>query len=1190
MKVRPNKNADAGLVRRPHVDKTQDKKVKNRPVANSHKSDAENQAPNIIKQNSTFSCICGYHNSSPTRMRYHKNLCKQFKSSESMPPNKSLNINTEPSSSPHSLSDSICTTENSFKFSPYVNINQSNFNKYTPRPKLNLPKPSDNISWNTLNKELHETLNTSLPLSSLSITDIDTASNHFFGIVHWYLEQKCGVLEPKTKPQRKIDKDDKIKSMLRDLKKAIHKKWELAKRESNKENQKSARAQFRKVITALNKLRRDQNDTEKELIANTSRREFRNDPWKFCDANFAQFSSKGKSSNSTPSFDKDHADNFFSSTYKDIDRNKPYHTPPQLKVSPPPPSIVFNSAQPTLADIKNLVFKKPNNSCPGWDALPYLLYKKCPTLIRYVHFFFVQVWSQQIVPEAWRVAYIILLSKSADTSSADQFRPIALGNSMGKLFFTLVQQRITSYILENKYLDISIQKAFLPKLAGCVEHTQTLVDALQDAYRSNRCITAVFIDLKNAYGSVRHALILYALLRYHFPPFIIKLLISYYDLLVAQIVTPNFSSKWIHYAIGIFQGCTLSTILFNIAYNILSEWMSSDNTPGYNYKNRKTELKTLLFADDTTFISGRWRDAQQMLNHASAFFDWSVTMKARPNKCVCLAWARIEKGHSHQVEVLINNKNYAPIDPKLVLQGETIPCLFKQQFKFLGRKIGGQLSDPIQKQHLLDQCESMLAHANSLMLSGAMKLWIYNNYIVSVLCWQMMIYDPAKVLGTKLETIARPFLKLWSGLALSANDTMLYLPMSEKGLGLKNLSIVLKQLQVSKLHILKHSEDPKVRQLYANKKEKAEKLLRWNPIKELEELERTVELAKMTKHSQSGTQGLGSMNEREDSDPKKENRKEVLRACKNKYLHEKLVHLHSLAIQGQWLKWDEHMRSDRSWTQFLYYLPQELFEWANNAQLRTLPTPDNLRRWNKSSHSRCELCYTTNCTLLHILNCCSFSLHHNRYTWRHNGILRIFESIFIKYLNSLYINSNSNTITFVKAGQKQPSSSIAQNSGPKLIKYNSSILSLANDWKMCVDLPDHNYIFPAHIAQTDARPDIVLWSEMAKFCILIELTVPLEENTAGAQQRKLQKYLDLVDACKMSGYETKCYTVEVGSRGWIAPSVHSCLKILGIPSEVIKTTQSKLANAAMRMSYLIYVNRENKDWNPWEWKVDMVSN
>jgi hypothetical protein len=279
---------------------------------------------------------------------------------------------------------------------------------------------------------------------------------------------------------------------------------------------------------------------------------------------------------------------------------------------------------------------------------------------------------------------------------------------------------------------------------------------------------------------------------------------------------------------------------------------------------------------------------------------------------MCLAWSRVEKGHVHLVEVL-QEKSYAPINPKLLLQGEVIPILFRKSFKFLGRKIGGTLNDSQQQQHLLEQCEDMLTHTHNLPLSGAMKLWIYNNYIVAVLSWQMMIYDPARVWGKRLEQAANPFLKIWAGLAYSATPDLLYLPQDQKGLGLKNLSIVLTQLQVSKFHLLKHSQDPKVQGLYNYKKEVQEGKKRWNPIKELEQLERTVAINKLTEGSQIGTAGLGSNNnnkKHKSGDEVQDNRKEVLEACKEKMLHERMAHLHNLAIQGQWLQWDKNMTSD----------------------------------------------------------------------------------------------------------------------------------------------------------------------------------------------------------------------------------------------------------------------------------------
>ncbi len=47
---------------------------------------------------------------------------------------------------------------------------------------------------------------------------------------------------------------------------------------------------------------------------------------------------------------------------------------------------------------------------------------------------------------------------------------------------------------------------------------------------------------------------------------------------------------------------------------------------------------------------------------------------------------------------------------------------------------------------------------------------------------------------------------------------------------------------------------------------------------------------------------------------------------------------------------------------------------------------------------------------------------------------------------------------------------------------------------------------------TNLRPDIVVWSEVAKEGIIGELTVPWEDNIDEAHERKMAKYSDLSES------------------------------------------------------------------------------
>jgi len=55
------------------------------------------------------------------------------------------------------------------------------------------------------------------------------------------------------------------------------------------------------------------------------------------------------------------------------------------------------------------------------------------------------------------------------------------------------------------------------------------------------------------------------------------------------------------------------------------------------------------------------------------------------------------------------------------------------------------------------------------------------------------------------------------------------------------------------------------------------------------------------------------------------------------------------------------------------------------------------------------------------------------------------------------------------------------------------------------------------VVQTSLPPDIVIWSTVPKVMILVELTVPWEERTDEANERKRSMYQELADLCRVKG-------------------------------------------------------------------------
>ena len=106
----------------------------------------------------------------------------------------------------------------------------------------------------------------------------------------------------------------------------------------------------------------------------------------------------------------------------------------------------------------------------------------------------------------------------------------------------------------NNYFDGLTQKGFLPKMSGCVEHASLFWEALRDAKENHRSICFAWLDLKNAFGSVRHMLIQHCLRLYHFPAYFCKLVFSYYEMMTAKLSIGNDLSESFQFAIGVFQG------------------------------------------------------------------------------------------------------------------------------------------------------------------------------------------------------------------------------------------------------------------------------------------------------------------------------------------------------------------------------------------------------------------------------------------------------------------------------------------------------------------------------------------------------------------------------------------------------------------------------------------------------------
>ncbi|VDI03327.1 Hypothetical predicted protein [Mytilus galloprovincialis] len=181
------------------------------------------------------------------------------------------------------------------------------------------------------------------------------------------------------------------------------------------------------------------------------------------------------------------------------------------------PTIEFETKEPTWKEVCEVVKKARTGSAPGYSGVPYKVYKKCPKILRKLWQLFRILWKKGTIPESWQKAEGCFVPKEKDSKDISQFRTISLLSVEGKIYFSVLANRMTKYMVENSYIDTSMQKGGIAGFSGCVEHTSVLSQLIHEAktgkkklgsslVRSGKCvwISTTQID-RDGNGSLPHS-------------------------------------------------------------------------------------------------------------------------------------------------------------------------------------------------------------------------------------------------------------------------------------------------------------------------------------------------------------------------------------------------------------------------------------------------------------------------------------------------------------------------------------------------------------------------------------------------------------------------------------------------------------------------------------------------------------
>ncbi|VDI67758.1 Hypothetical predicted protein [Mytilus galloprovincialis] len=177
---------------------------------------------------------------------------------------------------------------------------------------------------------------------------------------------------------------------------------------------------------------------------------------------------------------------------------------------------------------------------------------------------------------------------------------------------------------------------------------------------------------------------------------------------------------------------------------------------------------------------------------------------------------------------------------------------------------------------------------------------------------------------------------------------------------------------------------------------------------------------------------------------------------------------------GSWLNWQGARSRALTWSE-IWGMEGYRLSFLLRSVYDVLPSPSNLYTWGQTSIS-------TAC-----LSACPVALKDRRYTWRHDSVLKTLAAkLDTTRRKKEKMQKNIHFVNFVRLEKRKTTQ--AEGLG---------ILGTASDWQMTADI-HQRMSFPAEIAATSLRPDIVIWSQGTRQAVLLELTVPWEDRIEEA--------------------------------------------------------------------------------------------